>query len=130
MSRFSRGSGDVIDLPEMQRRGLIKFPEPEEIIDEIDFTASPSKEDEDTDYSKKETSTNSGVTDFLSDFASIGASNQPQEINGTEYTNRENYGTSDSLKLVNDLKWRLENTEYKMEQLMERLTALEKKSSM
>ncbi len=116
MSRFSRGSDDVIDLPEMQRRGLIKFPEPEEVIDEIDFTTSPVEE-----FSNLQSDDNpSPQSDFLSDFASIGASNSSKEpeINSSQ-------SDSEAIKLVNDLKWRLENTEYKMEQLIERLVKLE-----
>ncbi len=116
MSIFSKG-GDVIDLPEMQRKGFVKFPEKEEEdIDEIDFTL---KKEKSTEIKKEE---NSSVSDFLGDFVSIGVSNSIPE---------KKEESNELKKDVNsdDLKWRIENTEYKLEQILERLILLEKKFS-
>ena len=123
MGRFS--SGDVIDLPELHRRGLVKFPKQEEEIDEIDFTSDAPV------VASENKSASSGVSDFLSDFSNIGASNinsnSPSDISKNEKSSdSENI---DSVKLVRDLKWRIENNEYKIEQLIERLVALEKRLS-
>ncbi len=120
MSLFSRGSGDVLDLPEMQRRGFVKFAEPVEQVEEIDFTAMAAPENKPSESEEK---SSSAVSDFMSDFASIGSSNAME----TKSESIPNNGSSDSTDAVADLKWRLENTEYKMEQLIERLIALEKK---
>ncbi len=152
MPRFSRESGDVLDLPEMQRRGLIKFPEPEEQVqkneedfhflddrqnrsfdrhDEIDFTSSSSSDVGNVEHEVKKENfsvpevnpSSSGVSNFLSDFASIGISNN-SEVSKNEPVSVGS--DSDATKIVQDLKWRLENTEYKLEQVMERLLILEK----
>jgi hypothetical protein len=113
MSIFSRG-GNVLDLPEMQRKGLVKFPEKEE-VDEIDFTLKNDKSSEEQ-IEKKESS----VSDFFGNFSAIGVSNDIKDkIESVNEIKKE----SNSY----DLKWRLENTEYKIEQILERLIALEKK---
>ncbi len=133
MSIFSRG-GDIIDLPEMQRRGLVKFPEIEEEIDELDFTNHALVLPTPPVQTISPTPTISTVSDFLSDFSNIGASNVSSDVSknqkSSDFDDRRSEGRNDrhnieSVKLVQDLKWRLENTEYKMEQLMERLTAIE-----
>ena len=117
MSIFSRG-GDVIDLPEMQRRCLVKFPEKEEEIDEIDFTAKKDEisEQKNENIVKKETPMN----DFFGSFAAIGVSNNAVEKKEEKPEIKGELNTY-------DLKWRLENTEYKIEQILERLIAIEKK---
>jgi hypothetical protein len=53
------------------------------------------------------------ATNFLSDFASIGA-NEPQKTPEVKENNIE----------VKDLKWRLENLEFKLEQLIEKVNSI------
>ncbi len=126
MSIFSKG-GDIIDLPEMQRRGFVKFPEKEEDIDEIDFTLKKEDNsgvtdflgDADNGFQNTTRTQNSNILDELSSFASIGASNSVSE-------NKEALEIKKEIN-ADDLKWRIENTEYKLEQILERLIALEKK---
>lgn len=118
MSIFSSG-GDVIDLPELHRKGLVKFPKKEEEIDEIDFTL---KREDSTEIKKEgvKQTENSGVTDFFSDFASIGVSNAVEKKEENIEPKTEN---------SEDLKWRIENTEYKIDQILERLVEIEKRLS-
>ncbi len=116
MPIFSR-RGDVIDLPELHRKGLVKFPEEKEDIDEIDFTLKKEEISENSNIEKTETSS---VGDFLENFATIGVSNVSAENKVNEIKKE---------LISDDLKWRIENTEYKIEQILERLLLLEKKIS-
>jgi len=101
---------DFIDLPDLNRRKLINISEKKD--EEVNIT-----KDGFFDLSNKET-TNTNTPqipqeeNFLSNFASIGSS-QPQE-NKVEAPQDQ------------DLKWRIENLEYKLEQLMEKLSVIEK----
>ena len=126
MGRFS--SGDVIDLPELHRRGLVKFPDAEKEIDEIDFTSISSNVPV-VPTASESNPVSSGVSDFLSDFSNIGASNVSNSFSDNSKNEKSDSENIDSVKLVQDLKWRIENNEYKLEQLIERLVALEKKLS-
>ena len=154
MWKSSKGSVDVLDLPDLHRRKLISLPEREksEMSESLTkdgfFDLSNQKNLEfgfldarSVSHSKEcgfqtlrhnqtnstltnetqpqiENQTPNQVTDFLSDFASIGASNpSPQQIENPRNNNEE------SLK---DLKWRIENIEFKLEQLMEKLNSQNK----
>lgn len=125
---FSKESGvDVLDLPDLQRRGLLKLPQPHEPQDDlIDLTKSPqpsvtSPINPPFSQPSNFASGLDGVSDFLGSFASIGASTPSVS---TDTKSEITLATSSS-----DLNWRVENTEYKIEQLLERIAKLEKKIS-
>ena len=127
MGIFTREeSVDVLDLPDLHRRGLLKLPQPHEPSDDlIDLTKSPqpsvtSPVSPPFSQPSNSTSDMNGVSDFLGSFASIGAAT-PRVT--TESKNELPLASSSS----GDLTWRVENTEYKIEQLLERIAALEKK---
>lgn len=121
-----RESVDILDIPELHRKKLIKLPDKEnqesvKISNDGYFDLSPNMQNknqvnqnpqiqETKEEVKQETSQ---VSRFLSDFASIGSSNQViQEIKKED--NSE----------VKDLKWRLENLEFKLDQLIERVNSI------
>ena len=118
-----RGSVDIIDLPDLYRRKLINLPESlldqETQITKVGFfdlsissqnTPNPQFMSKD---SKEETS-------FLNDFASIGSSNQNSQIEVKKENNSEE---------VSDLKWRIENLEYKLEQLIQKVNSSNQQSN-
>ena len=127
MGMFSKESGvDVLDLPDLHRRGLLKLPQPHEPSDDlIDLTKSPQPSVTSPispPFSQPANNTEmGGVSDFLNDFSAIGAS--------TPSVAAENKIELPLTNLSSDLNWRVENTEYKIEQLLERIAALEKKIS-
>lgn len=133
MGIFTRESGvDVLDLPDLHRRGLLKLPAPEPHQDDIVDLSKPVQPSVLTTSPISPPSTSSppspahnAVADFLSDFASIGAAIPSVATETT--ASQVPSGESEALGAVKDLKWRLENTEYKMEQLLERLAKLEDK---
>lgn len=131
MGMFSKNDGvDVLDLPELHRRGILKLPAPEPIEDDLVdltkpvqpsiLTTSPTAP---PSLPAPHAPTHSGVTDFLSDFASIGAATPL--VTTESATPSVPAVAADTA--VADLKWRLENTEYKLEQLIERLAKLEER---
>lgn len=132
MGIFSRSGVDVIDLPDLHRRKLIKLPEREdhkelkqgEMTKDGFFDLSNSRAGSDLQVSEQTPSTSEQVTDFLSDFASIGASN-PNVTPIKQVSNQANNGTES----VKDLKWRIENLEFKLEQLTEKLNTMTSQSS-
>ena len=134
MRIFSKESGvDVIDLPELHRRKLIKLPEREESIElkqgkftkDGFFDLSNTKQQIQTNQTSQEQNnpqSNNQVTDFLSDFASIGASN-PNKIPDNNQQTQSQTPTRNESENIADLKWRIENLEFKLEQLIERLNS-------
>lgn len=118
-----RGSVDIIDLPDLYRRKLINLPE--SLLDQetqitkdgffdlsISSQNTPNPQFMSKD-SKEETS-------FLNDFASIGSSNQNSQIEVKKENNSEE---------VSDLKWRIENLEYKLEQLIQKVNSSNQQSN-
>ncbi len=123
MGIFSKKVGvEVLDLPDLQRRGLLKLPAPHSPSDDlVDLTKiQPAVATPINPPFQPPTNNNEmkGVSDFLSDFASIGAgvsnsSNLPVETKSAD----------------DNLSWRVENAEYKIEQLLAKIAELEKKVS-
>ncbi|MSS74429.1 hypothetical protein EXS72_02195 [Candidatus Pacearchaeota archaeon] len=123
MPIFSRGKGDVLDLPDLNRRGLFKFPEVKNEEEEIDFTKSPQN-NLNVEITAQETNLNkeisSNVSNFFSNFSAIGVANSSVVS--------DNFPKSESSEhQKNDLKWRVENSEYQIEQLLQRIAELERK---
>lgn len=127
MGIFTREeSVDVLDLPDLERRGLLKLGQPREPNDDIlDLVKGPSPSvtspipppfSQPSGPNHNENS----VGDFLNDFASIGAASSNPLVETKNNLVSDN--SSD-----NNLTWRVENSEYKIEQLLERIAALEKK---
>ncbi|MEK6916088.1 MAG: hypothetical protein AABW89_06115 [Nanoarchaeota archaeon] len=107
---FKKDSIDILDLPELHRKKLISLPgqsetEKTQITKDGFFDLSSQKE------KTEQGNENNQETDFLSSFASIGSAQQSE-------VKQEN--KSDN---INDLKWRIENLEYKLEQLIEKLNS-------
>src|SRR3989338_11064112 len=137
MGLFSKEGVDVIDLPELHRRKLINLPEREKSEDlgqkftkdgffdlsnteqNINSINQTSQEQEKQTISPQ--TPNSQVTDFLSDFASIGASNSPMQIQEHNPASKTRDATNNESESIKDIKWRIENLEFKLEQLIERL---------
>lgn len=122
---FPKESGiDILDLPDLNRRKLIKLPEEKElesrrVTTDGFFDLSQSQNSVhpiETPTEENNSQASQGVTDFLSDFASIGASNP-------NITPTQNQSNNES-ESVSDLKWRIENLEFKLEQLTEKLNSL------
>lgn len=118
---FKRDSVDIIDLTDLHKRKLIKLPEKEnqEISNKMtndgffDFSNNKATPETVNETSKVETK----QEDFLSSFASIGS--QESEPRSQEIKKE----TSDNEEVKN-LTWRLENLEFKLEQLIERVNSL------
>lgn len=163
MPIFSRGKGEVLDLPDLNRRGLFKFPEVKNEEEEIDFT-NPLKNNLSVEITAQETSLNkeisSNVSNFFSDFLAIGVANSSvvpdnfpksessehqkidallpklSDLSGAkflddrsfEHTLKEDVGVRNYRHQKIDLKWRVENSEYQIEQLLQRIAELERKS--
>ncbi|MBS3083195.1 hypothetical protein J4423_00150 [Candidatus Pacearchaeota archaeon] len=139
MGLFSKESGvDIIDLPDLHRRKLIKLPKIEESIElkqghftkDGFFDLSNAKPPIQANQTSQEQNnfqisnqSDNQVTDFLSDFASIGASN-PNKIPETNQQTQSQTPTNKESENIADLKWRIENLEFKLEQMMERLNSL------
>lgn len=110
---------DFIDIPELHRKKLIKLP-PKESFDTPNITKdgffdlSKSTDSVRNNQNEVKQEQSSGISNFLNDFATIGA-NEPQKT--TEVKQEEN-------RDVKDLKWRLENLEFKLDQLIERVNSL------
>ena len=134
MGIFSKESGvDVIDLPDLHRRKLINLPEREESSElkqgkftkdgffDLSNTKQPIQANQ-TPQEQNNPQSNNQVTDFLNDFASIGASN-PNKTSDNNQINESQTPSRDESESVKDLKWRIENLEFKLEQLIERLNS-------
>lgn len=127
MWKFSKESGvDVLDLPELHRRKLINLPEQDEldgkeITKDGFFDLSTNSQIS----SNQEEQNNTQVTDFLSDFASIGAT-QPNTNNSQPTESQYKSDNSESVHFK-DLKWRIENLEFKLEQLIEKMNSQNQK---
>ena len=118
-----RGSVDIIDLPDLYRRKLINLPESlldqeTQITKDGFFDLSISSQN--TSNSQPIAKDSKEETSFLNDFASIGSSNQNSQIEVKKENNSEE---------VSDLKWRIENLEYKLEQLIEKVNSSNQQSN-
>lgn len=118
-----RGSVDIIDLPDLYRRKLINLPESPldqetQITKDGFFDLSISSQN--TSNSQPIAKDSKEETSFLNDFASIGSSNQNSQIEVKKENNSEE---------VSDLKWRIENLEYKLEQLIEKVNSSNQQSN-
>lgn len=114
-----RESIDILDIPELHRKKLIKLPEPQKhdetkITNDGYFVLNSNQKQEITEVKPELKQEASQVTSFLSDFASIGSSNESNQ--STQEIKQES-------SEVKDLKWRLENLEFKLEQLIERVNS-------
>lgn len=122
---FKKREGiDILDLPELHRKKLIQLPETQKneetkITSDGYFVLSEENQKQETiqttqiDHPKVDMVTPQ-VSNFLSDFASIGSS-IPQITPEAKIENKEE---------IKDLKWRLENLEFKLEQLIERIDSI------
>lgn len=124
-----RESVDILDLPELHRKKLINLPQSQEhqvtkITNDGFFDLSNTLENKTQEFTQKENPQSvtqtpevkvetSQVTNFLSDFAVVG-SNNPQITPSVEKETSE----------VKDIKWRLENLEFKLEQLIEKVNSI------
>src|SRR3989344_3182590 len=114
MGLFSRNDGvDVLDLPDLQRRGLLKLPNPETQDDDIIDLSKPVQPSVLTtspiappSVPSPPNPTHNAVADFLSDFSSIGAMT-PSVANETASNILPRADESDAVIAVKDLKWRL-----------------------
>ena len=118
-----RGSVDIIDLPDLYRRKLISIPESPldqetQITKDGFFDLSISSQN--TSNSQPIAKDSKEETSFLNDFASIGSSNQNSQIEVKKENNSEE---------VSNLKWRIENLEYKLEQLIEKVNSSNQQSN-
>src|SRR3989344_3726445 len=118
-----RGSVDIIDLPDLYRRKLINLPESPldqetQITKDGFFDLSISSQN--TSNSQPIAKDSKEETSFLNDFASIGSSNQNSQIEVKKENNSEE---------VSNLKWRIENLEYKLEQLIEKVNSSNQQSN-
>lgn len=119
-----RESVDVLDIPELHRKKLIKLPEKEKheevkISNDGYFDLSQDSQKNPTPQiqESKEVQQSNQVANFLSDFASIGSSQ-------TQVTPEIKVEAKEENSDVKDLKWRLENLEFKLEQLIERVNSI------
>lgn len=118
-----RESIDILDIPELHRKKLIKLPEAQKheetkLTNDGYFVLSETKQETPIQTQPEvKQETPSQVSNFLSDFASIGSTN-PQVTPEIKSESKEE--GSD----VKDLKWRLENLEFKLEQLIERVNSI------
>jgi len=121
MGLFGRRSEDVIDLTELQKRGILKRAE--------ESSLNNQNEGEIVDLGSNSSQTNSessgaSALSFLGDFANVGANNTSNFADGAS-----NSTSSAQLSetAFNDMKVKLENTEYKLERALERLAQVEEK---
>ena len=115
-----RESIDILDIPELHRKKLIKLPESPKheetkVTNDGYFIFSPESPKQEIVNKEPEVKTEA-QTSFLSDFASIGATQSQLTPEIKKEDNAE----------VKDLKWRLENLEFKLEQLIERVNSIKK----
>ncbi|MGV8131742.1 MAG: hypothetical protein ACP5N7_06610 [Candidatus Pacearchaeota archaeon] len=122
---FKKREGiDILDLPELHRKKLIQLPETKKneetkITSDGYFVLSEENQKQETIQttqieSPKVDMVTPQVSNFLSDFASIGSS-IPQITPEAKIEDKEE---------IKDLKWRLENLEFKLEQLIERIDSI------
>ncbi len=123
-----RESIDILDIPELHRKKLIKLPDKEKHeevkiskdgyfdLSQNNQTQNPITQSPQIQNARETKPETSQVTNFLSDFASIGSSNS------TIQQTQENSEVKDNSE-IKDLKWRLENLEFKLEQLIERVNS-------
>ena len=119
MGVFSKKEGvDVLDLPDLHRRGLLKLPEPPTPGDDLlDLTKTRPSVTTPINLPFSQPASNSGmsgVSDFLNDFSAIGAATP-------------NATPAETKTAADNLSWRVENAEYKIEQLLTKIAELEKK---
>ena len=145
MGIFSKKEGiDVLDLPDLQRRGLLKLPEPAPGDDLLDLTktqpsvTTPIAPPFSQPANNKEAS---DVSDFLSDVDRATATSNIQKSYAVpSHSTQEGFfdffaigAATPSVASVetktgaDNLSWRVENAEYKIEQLLEKIAELEKK---
>ncbi|MBM3232158.1 hypothetical protein FJZ21_02140 [Candidatus Pacearchaeota archaeon] len=117
-----RESIDILDIPELHRKKLIKLPEAQKhqetkLTNDGYFIISEKRQETQQTAEVKQETINP-VSNFLSDFASIGATN-PQVNPEIKTESKQEDNTE-----VKDLKWRLENLEFKLDQLIERVNSI------
>ncbi|MEK6908712.1 MAG: hypothetical protein AABX23_01525 [Nanoarchaeota archaeon] len=122
-----RESIEILDIPELHRKKLIKLPEVQKeestkitndgFFDLSQITPQNNNISEVTQKNEEiKTQETNQLTNFLTDFASIGTSNPTQNV-------QKETKTEDSSE-VKDLKWRIENLEFKLEQLIEKVNSI------
>mgnify|MGYP001576085165 CR=1 FL=1 len=113
-----RESIDILDIPELHRKKLIKLPpspkyQETKVTNDGYFVFSPEAPKQEIVNQQPEAKPEA-QTQFLSNFASIGLTNPQITPEVRKEDNAE----------VKDLKWRLENLEFKLEQLIERVNSI------
>lgn len=118
---FKKKGIDILDIPELNRKKLIKLPEVEN-KEEVKITkdgyfdlskANAAPQAIQPAQVQPVSQETNQMGSFFSDFAALGAS-QPQITPKEDNTD------------IKDLKWRLENLEFKLEQLIEKVNSINK----
>ena len=109
MGLFKKKGIDVLDLTLLQKRGILKVPEEKDLDLTRPFAQSSS--------SLAQNSTESSAFGFLDNLAS----------NSSASNSAPSFNNSDSNLEVQGLKNKLEDFEYKLERLLERLDSIETK---
>ncbi len=115
MPLFKERGPDVIDLVDLQKRGILK-----KSSQQIE-----RREDDFVDFSKQSSSSpvqssSPSSFDFLNSLASSASPSSPSSLSSSE--------TTDSTQL-SSLKVKLEDLEYKLDRFIDRIVALESKLS-
>lgn len=130
MGLFKEEGVDIIDFTLLKKRGIINVPERKEaprnyepVGDMLDFTAiKPSEVAGSSEYSSS-----SGMPDlgFLGDMATVGAENN--STNTTATTSYYGNNDSGSGAELNALKIKMDDMDYKLNRLLEKLEKIEGK---
>lgn len=118
---FRKGRNDVIDFTALQKRGLIKKEEPKKsdikITKDGYLALSEKKEQE---IINSEVNPASNPFDMLSSLASAGNSENPQSL-------MQQQSAQISPEDIQNLAVKLDDLEYKLERLMEKIAEIENK---
>lgn len=118
MGWFRKKSGpDVIDLTDMQKRGLLPAAVPEANEQGIVDLSSDS-------YTQVGSSSSSGDMDFLSGLAGVESHPSPGPV--TSGLRAARHGVKVDAR-VNEMKLKIDDNEYKISQLSEKIMELEEK---
>jgi hypothetical protein len=132
--RRKRETYEVLDLPELSRRGLVQLdaverrsnefvalPTTRRVVESEETTSSPSSN---SALTSPATSVPSNDFDFLSTLAGAGQSNVSSSTPST--LSSPSPIDEKDISSVKNMTWRVENVEYKIEQLLERICELER----
>ena len=130
MGLFTEEGADIIDFTLLKKRGIINVPERKEtprnyepVGDVLDFTAiKPGEAAGSSEYNSS-----SGMPDlgFLGNMAAVGAeNNSTNTATATSYYGNSNSGSEAEL---NALKIKIDDMDYKLNRLLEKLEKIEGK---